>query len=491
MTTTDPYDPAALRQRAEQGDALAQHDLGLIYRAGDGVPKDEPQAMMWFRKAADQGVAEAQYNLGLMYFNGEGVVQDFTQAVAWYRRAADQGHAAAQYNLGFMYDRGQGVPQDDVEGHKWRNLAASRVTGDKLKEYAETRDRLAIQLIPSQLAEAQKRAAEWQAAYEANLLAGPSSVVPNSNFFVANDSDQTVFYIYVSAVDSGDWGSDKLGDDVLSVADRFPVVLPRDGRCQYDVRVVYGDGATEERRNQDVCAISEMAFSGADAQPPPDPVTATPTTSFGTGFFVSAQGYALTNNHVTEDCRSIDAHLDGRRVTAQLVRQDETNDLALLRVQAPGPVAFARFRARPARSAAAEGILIRPEPADTTGCVQNVPLAMPSLIGIAPRVPRLSRREHRTHGTITGAVQIRQQMKGRLLDLGGTAHRRGVRLSPARPGPGRRPADPPGIYWTNINCSGSKAALPGCFLRPSRVTFGIARPRSPAPDSCWPGMRMA
>ena len=164
-------------------------------------------------------------------------------------------------------------------------------------------------------------------------------------------------YIYVSAVDSGDWGSDKLGDDVLSVADRFPVVLPRDGRCQYDVRVVYGDGATEERRNQDVCAISEMAFSGADAQPPPDPVTATPTTSFGTGFFVSAQGYALTNNHVTEDCRSIDAHLDGRRVTAQLVRQDETNDLALLRVQAPGPVAFARFRAG-SSIRAGEGILV-------------------------------------------------------------------------------------------------------------------------------------
>ena len=44
--------------------------------------------------------------------------------------------------------------------------AASRVTGDEQKEYAESRDGLAKQMTPAQIAEAQKRAADWQAAFE-------------------------------------------------------------------------------------------------------------------------------------------------------------------------------------------------------------------------------------------------------------------------------------------------------------------------------------
>ena len=62
--------------------------------------------MKWYRLAADQGFALAQYNLGIMYNKGEGVAQDYAEAVKWYRRAADKGFAFAQYNLGVMYDRG-------------------------------------------------------------------------------------------------------------------------------------------------------------------------------------------------------------------------------------------------------------------------------------------------------------------------------------------------------------------------------------------------
>ena len=55
---------------------------------------------------------------------------------------------------------------DYVEAHRWFNLAASHVTGDEQREYAETRDALAKKTTRAQLAEAQRRAAEWQAAFE-------------------------------------------------------------------------------------------------------------------------------------------------------------------------------------------------------------------------------------------------------------------------------------------------------------------------------------
>ena len=48
------------------------------------------------RLAAEQGNANAQFNLGLMYANGEGVPEDDAEAVRWYRLAAEQGNANAQ-----------------------------------------------------------------------------------------------------------------------------------------------------------------------------------------------------------------------------------------------------------------------------------------------------------------------------------------------------------------------------------------------------------
>ena len=119
------------------------------------------------RQRAEQGDADAQYNLGFVYDTGLGVPQDYTEAAAWYRLAADQGHTDAQHNLGVMYSTRRGVPQDDVEAHRWANLAAARATGDDREQYTEARDNLAKQMTPAQLAEAQKLAREWHAAFDA------------------------------------------------------------------------------------------------------------------------------------------------------------------------------------------------------------------------------------------------------------------------------------------------------------------------------------
>ena len=113
------------------------------------------------RKRAEQGDADAQHSLGVMYHNGEGVPQDYAEAVKWYRLAAEQGFAVAQLNLVFMYYNGEGVPQDYVQAHKWSNLAASKATGDNREKATSLRDAVAAQMTREQIAEAQRLAREW------------------------------------------------------------------------------------------------------------------------------------------------------------------------------------------------------------------------------------------------------------------------------------------------------------------------------------------
>jgi TPR repeat protein len=112
-------DICELRQKAEQGDASAQFNLGVRYELGDGVPKDSKEAVKWYRLAAENGNASAQSYLG-------GVVKDAKESVKWYLMAAEQGDVYAQYFLGTAYNHGKGVPEDYDEAIKWYRLAADQ-----------------------------------------------------------------------------------------------------------------------------------------------------------------------------------------------------------------------------------------------------------------------------------------------------------------------------------------------------------------------------
>ena len=152
---------------AVQGLDSAQAMLGIMYDNGWGVDQDHAQAARWFRLAAEQGLDTAQSELGRKYFVGQGVVQDWTEAIKWLRPAAENGIAKAQYFLGTLYALGGGgLRRDLVESHKWTNLAASHAEGEAQKRYATARLEITKELTRAQLVEAQKRAREWQDAFD-------------------------------------------------------------------------------------------------------------------------------------------------------------------------------------------------------------------------------------------------------------------------------------------------------------------------------------
>ena len=57
----------------------------------------------------------------------------------------------------------------------------------------------------------------------------------------------------------------------------------------------------------------------------------------GSGFIISADGYILTNHHVIEDADSITVKMyDGTSYDAKLIGSDESNDVAVLKIDAEG-----------------------------------------------------------------------------------------------------------------------------------------------------------
>ena len=114
------------------------------------------------QQRAEQGDAEAQYNLGVRYHFGEGVAQDDQQAVAWFRKAAEQGHANAQLKLGVSYAQGEGVTQDYQQAYAWLSVAAA----NGYSGASEPRDLAAKKLSKSQLESAQKLAGQYFEKYQ-------------------------------------------------------------------------------------------------------------------------------------------------------------------------------------------------------------------------------------------------------------------------------------------------------------------------------------
>ncbi len=115
-----------LRMAADQDNALAERYLAEMYFKGRGVPADNMQAAKWLRMAAEQGDAESEHNLAVLYSQGLGVPRNLKQAVEWMRKAAEQNLAAGQQGMGAFYQNGDGVPEDPVEAAKWYRKAVDQ-----------------------------------------------------------------------------------------------------------------------------------------------------------------------------------------------------------------------------------------------------------------------------------------------------------------------------------------------------------------------------
>ncbi len=294
------------RKAAEQGHAPAQYRLGILYANASRLSEDDPREMMrWLRKAAEQGYADAEYALGFIFANGvDNVEENRSQAADWYRKAAEQGHEPAQVNLGRMYVEGRGVPHDDVEAVRWYRMAA---------EQGNATAQSALAFMYANGNGVQKDEAEavrwWRKA------AKQGYAIAQNNLGVAYATGRVVTH---SPSAAADWFY-KAGRSFLEEHDRQQALVMVDAIN----KAAPGHFLTKK-------LLSEIYASDEGEASPDD----SEGVSLGTGWRCEA-GYVVTNNHVIAGAEKVFVRLPtGVTVDAKVVVADRANDLALLAVSA-------------------------------------------------------------------------------------------------------------------------------------------------------------
>jgi S1-C subfamily serine protease len=241
-----------------------------MYYKGIGVPRDRAEAVKWYLIAAERGDAAAQYFLGLLYYGGVGVPQDETEAVKWYRHAAKLGNVEAKVRLGEMYAKGEGVPKDNAEAEKWYRRAAEQ--GD---------------------ANAQQRL---------GLMYAKGEGVPKN---------YTLAYAWANLAAAG--GSEEARNLRESLEQQMSPEQVAEGQR------ISADFPPRIAETRESAPTQEGLLDTADVT--------------GSGFFVSENGYFVTNYHVVAGARVITVRTASGLSPAILVTTDTANDLAILKIE--------------------------------------------------------------------------------------------------------------------------------------------------------------
>jgi TPR repeat protein len=339
--------------KAEGGDAIAQNDLGVFYATGKGVAKDYTEAVKWYRKAADRGFANAEANLGSLYANGEGVEKDTAQAVKWFRKAADQGDAVAQYDLGLAHETADGVRQDYTEAAQWYRKAAEQGLADaQVNLGASYSDGKGVAQDYAEAIKWYQKAAEGgdsDGQYNlGTMYSAGHGVVQNDSMAIKWWRRSAEQGEAVAQYDLGTYYG--IGNGVpknyveaykwISLSSAQGYQIAKTQLRTVELRMTAEQIAEAQRLASEFVPRRETHSSDSD-----NTVSLNNPKFSGTGFFITGDGYLISNYHVVRDAAKVRLVTDAGLIDASVVKVDAANDLALLKTSGtfqPLPIAASR-----------------------------------------------------------------------------------------------------------------------------------------------------
>jgi S1-C subfamily serine protease len=160
------------------------------------------------------------------------------------------------------------------------------------------------------------------------------------SFTLVNRTTTAVRELFATPAGSANWGQNRLdgrngNPGSIPPGGSYAVRRRADSACIFDLRVVFADGKSEERKGVNVCATEQVTIGAPSptATPAAQANTSERLSSTGSGFIV-APGKLLTNNHVVDQCDRVVARTPQETLAdARVEASDPRRDLALLSVQ--------------------------------------------------------------------------------------------------------------------------------------------------------------
>jgi TPR repeat protein len=345
------------RKEAQGGNSEAQWYLGHCYSTGQRVEKDLTAAASWFHKAADRGNKFGQFGIAVCYYNGQGVEKNDDEALKWFILAGENGHADAAYLAGSLTEQ-----KGDIETARYYYLKAlenghPKAQGAFQGAASDASSKWSEDFVKTK-AQSGDVDAQWDLAY---------------HYYKANSLDAAVFWFRKAAENGHSYAQYYLGtcyyagrglekniDEAIkwyalaanngepNAAFSMGALAERVGDIElakswYNLAVRNGHPTAAARLQTITTRTVEKEKPPNDVKPHRQPtpensrsageIAQTRPVAFGTGFFITEDGYLVTNEHVVGNTTRVELFTAVGTVSAKVVKVDVANDLALLKAE--------------------------------------------------------------------------------------------------------------------------------------------------------------
>ena len=282
------------KAEAEKGDVGAEYLMAIYYSLGTVVPKDETEGSRWLNRTDSA---------------------DSSTIFAAVKRRAENGEPLAEWVVADFYESGFGVAPDATESLKWLKKDAAHGYAD-LQELVGRHyyngDGVAIDYT---------EALKWyhlsgdQGWSKAQIAIG---IAYRDGHGVTKNYIEAYKWFYLASLQG-----DKNAENELNKLQQNLMVQDEITKAQNLVR-----------------SLKVVNKSDSDNSVSPNNPTAT-----GTGFFITDDGYLISNYHVVKDATKVRLLTKSGLIDAKVVQEDAPNDLALLKADgrfAPLPIVASR-----------------------------------------------------------------------------------------------------------------------------------------------------
>ncbi|MEK7780452.1 MAG: tetratricopeptide repeat-containing serine protease family protein [Verrucomicrobiota bacterium] len=324
------------KAKAEKGDAKALGQLGDAYLKGKGVKQDLEKAESLFLKVLETNSDEGEWRLSTLakkYSDGDGVPKNSVKAIEIYKRLYEAGWQYGAAMLAKSYEEAVGIQENLKQAKHWKRIEFKRA----------------------------KEAAEEGHADSQTIIAEYYSI----GYGVPEDDHEAVRWLHLAAVQGHPAAYFNLGEcyengkgvpqDFIEAHKYYNLAASPSGPLKlFEFR--YDKAVASARRNalarqmtpEQTAEAQRLAreFKPRNASESNGKGRSiTQPAASGTGFFISDDGYLISNNHVVDGASQVRLVTSAGLISAKVVKVDAANDLALLKAEgrfAPLPLSPSR-----------------------------------------------------------------------------------------------------------------------------------------------------